>query len=1846
MRIDMIHGRTFPWRALGALLLSTLILVIAGAPEAHAVTCPNGNPIVQENNCAGAGTTAWQLDNPNENIAGYATQSSFAKGANIPLKIARNQPTFPATKVNIKVYRMGYYGGLGGREITAAGASNVTVNNSFACNTPDATTGKLDCSNWATTYTISGAALPTSGVYLAKITTADAGAWENSVVFVVRDDTRATPSKMEFVVPTANYQAYNTWGGKSLYFDVGSGQASGPTVPATHTDRAAKVSFNRPIDDPNRYVNRFPNGPDESIVSWIEREGYDVTYTDDYAVSSNPAELKQHKVIVLGAHSEYWSGEQMAGYKAARDAGVSILNLGSNAGYWKVRYEDGGRTLVCYKTIQGSGSAGSGADGVNDPGPDGITGTADDALGADGVAGTADDNPQNATTTFRDKGAANGNPNAPPGGRVGPNTPENALLAVMYMGDNDAFNYDLTIPAADANSQYAGDRIWRNTGIASNVPTTIDDGTVGWEWDAVPTQAQYLAQEPANVKKLTSTNTTANTPNWLQDEGRLYSTVPPPGQPGTVNAVKYRAASGAWVFSSGTNNWALSLDEDRIGQATYNMISDMGVQPVTPDGITTDPAGSNQPPVASFTTTHTTPLPPNTSIQFTGAASTDADGTIVKYEWDLDGDGVYETNTGTTKTVNKTFTSEGTFDVRLRVTDNGGATDTTVRTYTVIANQPPVAAMTASPNPAIATQTVTLDGSGSSDPDGTIAKYEWDLDGNGTYEVNGGTTATRTTSFATAGTYNVGLRVTDNKGKTATTSVPVTVNSGGLSNYGDAVLDTSGLVSYWRMGETAGPTLADSKGTSPATAVGGPAFAQPGGVASDPNTAVGFDGIDDAAHASLDLSGTSVLTVEFWLKWNAYADNDALAMEFTNNFNDNGGGFLVDPNAPQNGGTFGVGLGRGDSRNNVFFTRPSAGAWHHYALVLDTTAPAATQITPYVDGNPVTYTKTASGTGAGSFANALLHFMSRNDLTNNGAGTLDELAIYNKALPASTIKDHFQSFGTNRRPVARFTMTPSSVKSGQTVTFDGSTSSDPDGTITKYEWDLDGNGTYETNTGTTKTVTKTYTQTSGSVPVGLKVTDNAFGADTETHTLTVGDQPPTAALTVTPNPAVIGQTATLNASGSTDADGSIVKYEFDLDGNGTYETNTGTTKTATTTFATPGTYTVGVRVTDDGGNTATKQLPLTVNSGGVSNYGDAVTDTPGLVSYWRMGEASGTTLASSVTGGPSATTQGGVTLGVPGAVANDPNTAARFDGSDDAARGTVDLSGTSKATVEFWMKWNAYANDDDLAMEFTNNFNDNAGGFLVDPNAPQNGGTFGVGIGSGASRNNVFFTRPSAGAWHHYAFVFDTTAAGADQITPYVDGQPVTYTKGANGTGAGAFANATLNLMSRAGAGLYGAGDLDEVAVYKRALDAATIADHYTSQGTNRRPVAAFTAPSTAKPGQTVTFDASASHDPDGSITKYEWDLDGNGTYETSTGTTPSASRSYATAGDVTVKLKVTDNDFATDTESHTVTIGNASPAAALSVSPTQATVGQTVTLDATGSADPDGTIAKYEFDLDGNGTYETNAGTTKTATTSFIAAGAYAVGVRVTDDDGATDTATKTVTVKAAGASYSATVLGTPGLLSYWRMGESSGTSLADASGGSHTATVSGGALGVAGALGGDADTAVRFNGSSSYAQAPLNLSGTQTVTVEFWLKWNAWVNDDDLAMEFTDNFNANGGGFLVDPNASNGYFGVALGQGSSRNTAYFTRPSAGVWHHYVFVIDASAPAATQVTPYVDGAAVSYFKGDNGTGAGPFANANLYFMSRAGGGLFGAGDLDEVAIYGQALTAAQAAAHHDAGTP
>ena len=188
---------------------------------------------------------------------------------------------------------------------------------------------------------------------------------------------------------------------------------------------------------------------------------------------------------------------------------------------------------------------------------------------------------------------------------------------------------------------------------------------------------------------------------------------------------------------------------------------------------------SNVPPsITSFSADNTSGTIPF-NVNFTASAS-DSDGYITDYEWDFDGDGIFEENTGTAATVSHTYSDTGTYSARVRVTDDGGAS-TVSSTITITvqspSNQPPViASLVATPDSGTAPQSITFTIS-ASDPDGTITKYEWDFDGNGTYDV-ATTTNPVSHSFSDAGNYTVRVRITDDQGATAVKDVTVNLSKG------------------------------------------------------------------------------------------------------------------------------------------------------------------------------------------------------------------------------------------------------------------------------------------------------------------------------------------------------------------------------------------------------------------------------------------------------------------------------------------------------------------------------------------------------------------------------------------------------------------------------------------------------------------------------------------------------------------------------------------------------------------------------------------------------------------------------------------------------------------------------------------------------------------------------------------------------------------------------------------------------------------------------------------------------------------------------------------------------------
>ncbi len=154
----------------------------------------------------------------------------------------------------------------------------------------------------------------------------------------------------------------------------------------------------------------------------------------------------------------------------------------------------------------------------------------------------------------------------------------------------------------------------------------------------------------------------------------------------------------------------------------------------------------------------------------------------------------------------------------------------------------------------------------------------------------------------------MGLRVTDNNNATATTTRSLTVRG----TYNAAVLGTTGLIDYWRLGETSGTALADTIGARTATAQGGVTLGVADPLTNDSNTAAAFDGNNDAAQDDGDQPlRDPQLTVEFWMRWTSFSSNDDLAMEFTPNYQPRTtGGFFIDPNASGTSNRFAVGIGR------------------------------------------------------------------------------------------------------------------------------------------------------------------------------------------------------------------------------------------------------------------------------------------------------------------------------------------------------------------------------------------------------------------------------------------------------------------------------------------------------------------------------------------------------------------------------------------------------------------------------------------------------------------------------------------------------------------------------------------------------------------------------------------------------------------------------------------------------------------------------------------------------------------------------------------------------------------------
>jgi len=302
-----------------------------------ALGLPVASWVVEEN--ARPGTTAWLVSgSPPHGIEGYADKVSAQRGEEVALFV-----NTVAADVAVEAYRLGWYQGNGARLIAKLGKARGVVQAQ-----PDftPTVNMIEC-HWRETLRFAVGDTWPSGYYLLKLI--GSNGYSQWVPLVVRDDSSRAAVLVQSSVTT--WQAYNLWGGYSLYGTGPGGYG--------YADRSRVVSFDRPY--PANWENGSADffGNEYPVVALLERHGVDLTYWTDIDLHERPHLLAGHRCLVSLGHDEYWSSKMRYGTQDAVDAGLNFAVLGANCCYRHIRLDSSplgtSRRQVCYK------------DGLEDP---------------------------------------------------------------------------------------------------------------------------------------------------------------------------------------------------------------------------------------------------------------------------------------------------------------------------------------------------------------------------------------------------------------------------------------------------------------------------------------------------------------------------------------------------------------------------------------------------------------------------------------------------------------------------------------------------------------------------------------------------------------------------------------------------------------------------------------------------------------------------------------------------------------------------------------------------------------------------------------------------------------------------------------------------------------------------------------------------------------------------------------------------------------------------------------------------------------------------------------------------------------------------------------------------------------------------------------------------------------------------------------------------------------------------------------------------------------------------------------------------------------------------------------
>jgi N,N-dimethylformamidase beta subunit-like protein len=257
-------------------------------------------------------------------VEGYAGQVSYKPGEELSLHVSTS-----AERVAVEIARLGAQREVVFMKTDVAGSESPIPENasSHGCGWP-ATCKLVVPDTWKSGYYQVSLKVEDSG---GKFVQRGRRTVESSCFFVVRAAKPGANSKALIQLSTNTYNAYNNWGGFSLYAYNGRANAQGH-----------RVSFQRPP------ASQFSNW-EQPFVAWAEANGYVFDYAANSDLEFHPDDLKAYKLVLSVGHDEYWSSPMRDSLEAFIKAGGNVAFFSGNTCCWQVRSEEGGTALTSWK---------------------------------------------------------------------------------------------------------------------------------------------------------------------------------------------------------------------------------------------------------------------------------------------------------------------------------------------------------------------------------------------------------------------------------------------------------------------------------------------------------------------------------------------------------------------------------------------------------------------------------------------------------------------------------------------------------------------------------------------------------------------------------------------------------------------------------------------------------------------------------------------------------------------------------------------------------------------------------------------------------------------------------------------------------------------------------------------------------------------------------------------------------------------------------------------------------------------------------------------------------------------------------------------------------------------------------------------------------------------------------------------------------------------------------------------------------------------------------------------------------------------------------------------------------